>query len=265
MLAGVRLRPAKRMKEIPSSSTFKVLNLAKELERQGKDIVHMEVGEPDFDTPAHIKRAAEEALARGMTKYTSSAGLPELREAIAEHLATKGISTDAKNVIVTPGAKHAIFCALAATLEEFGGEGEAFWYADDFDPMRRIPWPLNEGELAERYKQYLGMPYIDIPSPDPKYKNFVDYFARPFIESLDDFGVDVKVYSGAEIYRSGKMADPIRIALEKADKIRTILNRYRSKPLPEDWLPYDALCERCGKLATTRSYSWHDNYVSYRC
>jgi len=117
MLAGVRLRPAKRMKEIPPSSTLKVLNLAKELERQGKDIVHMEVGEPDFDTPAHIKRAAEEALARGMTKYTPSAGLPELREAIAEHLATKGISTDAKNVIVTPGAKHAIFCALAATLD----------------------------------------------------------------------------------------------------------------------------------------------------
>ena len=105
------------MKEIPPSSTLKVLNLAKELERQGKDIVHMEVGEPDFDTPAHIKRAAEEALARGMTKYTPSAGLPELREAIAEHLATKGISTDAKNVIVTPGAKHAIFCALAATLD----------------------------------------------------------------------------------------------------------------------------------------------------
>jgi len=105
------------MKEIPPSSTFKVLNLAKELERQGKDIVHMEVGEPDFDTPAHIKRATEEALARGMTKYTPSAGLPELREAIAEHLVTKGISTDAKNVIVTPGAKHAIFCALAATLD----------------------------------------------------------------------------------------------------------------------------------------------------
>lgn len=117
MLAGVRLRPAKRMQEIPQSSTLKVMSLAKELERQGKDIVHMEVGEPDFGTPNHIKRAAEEALARGMTKYTPSVGLPELREAIAEHLATKGISTDAKNVIVTPGAKHAIFCALAATLD----------------------------------------------------------------------------------------------------------------------------------------------------
>ena len=117
IVAGGRLKPAKRMKEIPPSSTFKVLSLAKELERQGKDIIHMEVGEPDFDTPAHIKRAAEEALARGMTKYTPSAGLPELREAIAEHIATKGITTAAKNIIVTPGAKHAVFCAMAAALD----------------------------------------------------------------------------------------------------------------------------------------------------
>ncbi len=77
----------------------------------------MEVGEPDFDTPAHIKRAAEEALARGMTKYTPSAGLPELREAITEHLTTKGVTTTTKNVIVTPGAKHAIFCAMVAALD----------------------------------------------------------------------------------------------------------------------------------------------------
>ncbi|MDI6642855.1 MAG: pyridoxal phosphate-dependent aminotransferase [Candidatus Hodarchaeaceae archaeon] len=111
------MKPAKRMESIPPSSTLRVLGLAKELERQGKKIIHMEVGEPDFDTPAHIKKAAEEALARGMTKYTPSAGLPELREAVAEHLATKGIKTTAKNIIITPGAKHAIFCAMAATLD----------------------------------------------------------------------------------------------------------------------------------------------------
>jgi lysyl-tRNA synthetase class 1 len=180
------------------------------------------------------------------------------------HIIASGISISGhihighcNDVFIADGVRRA--------LEELGGEGEAFWYADDFDPLRRIPWPLNTGELAEKYKQYLGMPYIDIPSPDPKYDNFVDYFARPFIESLDDFGVKVKVYSGAEIYRSGKIADPIRTALEHADKIRSILNRYRSKPLPEDWLPFDALCERCGRLATTRSYSWHNTKVSYKC
>lgn len=181
-----------------------------------------------------------------------------------KHVIASGISVSGHIHI---GHCNDIFIAdgVRRALEELGGEGHAFWYADDFDPMRRIPWPLNEGELAEKYKQYLGIPYINIPSPDPNYKNFVDFFARPFIESLDDFGIDVKIYSGAEIYRSGKMAGPIRTALENADKIRTILNRYRYKPLPEDWLPYDALCERCGKLATTRSLGWHDNYVSYRC
>lgn len=181
-----------------------------------------------------------------------------------KHIIASGISISGHIHI---GHCNDIFIAdgVRRALEESGGEGEAFWYADDFDPMRRIPWPLNEGELAEKYKRYLGIPYINIPSPDPKYKNFVDFFASPFIKSLDDFGIDVKIYSSAEIYRSGKMADLTRTALEQADKIRAILNRYRSKPLPEDWLPYDALCERCGRLATTRSLSWHDNNVSYRC
>jgi len=105
------------MSTIPPSSTLKVLALAKELQRQGKDIVHMEVGEPDFDTPPHIKKAAVEAIERGATKYTPSAGMPELREAIAKNLAGKGIQTTPKNVIVTPGAKHAIFCAMATTLD----------------------------------------------------------------------------------------------------------------------------------------------------
>jgi lysyl-tRNA synthetase class 1 len=181
-----------------------------------------------------------------------------------KHVIASGISISGH---VHIGHCNDVFIAdrIRRSLKELGGEGEAFWYADDFDPMRRIPWPLNEGELAEKYKQYLGMPYIDIPSPDPKYRNFVDYFARPFIESFDDFGIEMKIYSGAEIYRSGKMTELIKTALKHTDKIRAILNRYRSKPLPADWLPYDALCEQCGRLATTRSYDWHDTCVRYRC
>ncbi len=111
------MRPAKRMSEIPPSGTLKVLGLAKKLEREGKDIVHLEVGEPDFDTPGHIKKAAEKALTEGMTKYVPSAGIPELREAIAEHAGAKGIKAKADEVLVTPGAKHAIFCAMAAVLD----------------------------------------------------------------------------------------------------------------------------------------------------
>jgi len=111
------MRPAKRMGTMPVSGTLKVLDLAKRLEREGREIIHMEVGEPDFDTPEHIKRAAEEALERGMTKYTSSAGIPELREAIAEHVRGKGIEATEREVLVTPGAKHAILCAMVAALD----------------------------------------------------------------------------------------------------------------------------------------------------
>ncbi|MFN4132907.1 MAG: pyridoxal phosphate-dependent aminotransferase [Candidatus Hadarchaeales archaeon] len=111
------MKAANKMEIIPPSSTLRVLALAKELERQGKKIVHLEVGEPDFDTPDHIKEAAYQALKKGMTKYTPSTGLPELKEAIVEHLKHKGIITTPKNLIITPGAKHAIFCALLAALD----------------------------------------------------------------------------------------------------------------------------------------------------
>ncbi|MEM2866068.1 MAG: pyridoxal phosphate-dependent aminotransferase [Candidatus Hadarchaeales archaeon] len=100
------------MKNIPPSSTLRVLSLAKRLEREGRKILHLEVGEPDFDTPDHVKRAAWEALQRGMTKYTPSEGLPELREAVAER-----VGAEAGNVLITPGAKHAIFCAMEAILD----------------------------------------------------------------------------------------------------------------------------------------------------
>ncbi len=155
--------------------------------------------------------------------------------------------------------------AVRRAAQELGCEAEGVWYADDYDPMRRIPWPLNEGKLGERYKQYLGVPYADIPSPDSEHKDFVDYYSRPFVQSLPDFGVKVKIYSGAQIYRSGRMAPFIKTALENVETIQTILNKYREKPLPEAWLPFDAICEKCGKLATTKAISWQGNHVKYRC
>ncbi len=176
-----------------------------------------------------------------------------------QHVIASGISISGHIHI---GHSNDVFIAdgIRRAVEEQGGKAEVIWYADDFDPMRRVPWPL-----SEEYKQYLGMPYISIPSPDPKYKNFVDFFAKPFVDSLADFGIQLKIYSGTEVYRSGQMSDLIRTALEHADEIREILNRYRANPLPDGWLPYDAVCENCGKLATTRAREWHDNYVSYVC
>lgn len=155
--------------------------------------------------------------------------------------------------------------AVRRTVEELGVEAECVWCADDYDPMRRVPWPLNEGELEERYRQYLGVPYVNIPSPDPNYRDFVDYFSRPFVDSLEHFGIKVRIHSGAAAYRDGRMAWLVRKSLEQAGTIRSILNQYRDNQLPDSWLPVDVICENCGRISTTRAVSWHGDYVIYRC
>ena len=86
---------AERMSRLGTESAFEVLARAKALERQGKEIVHLEIGEPDFDTPAHIREAAKRALDDGATHYGPAAGLPELREAIAKDVGgTRSIPVD---------------------------------------------------------------------------------------------------------------------------------------------------------------------------
>ncbi len=108
---------AERMSRLGTESAFEVLARARALERQGREIVHLEIGEPDFDTPAHIKDAAKRALDAGATHYGPSAGLPELREAIAQHIAeTRGIPVNPEEVVVTPGAKPIIFFTILALV-----------------------------------------------------------------------------------------------------------------------------------------------------
>lgn len=107
---------SERMKDIPPSETLKMLAKSKELEQKGRKIVHLEVGQPDFDTPLHIKEAAINSLKEGFTKYTSSQGIPQLLTAIEEDMRKGDASITTKNIIVTPGAKHAILLAMLATL-----------------------------------------------------------------------------------------------------------------------------------------------------
>lgn len=109
---------SKRTEEMTSFIVMDVLERACELECQGKKIVHLEVGEPDFDTPACVKEAACKALNEGFTHYTHSLGLLELREAICEYYQdTYGVRVDPDQVVVTSGSSPAIFMTFAALLE----------------------------------------------------------------------------------------------------------------------------------------------------
>lgn len=98
---------------------FDVLSRARKLEAQGRHIIHLEIGEPDFPTPAHIVEAGKKALDDGFTHYGPTMGMPELREAIAADVAsTRGIAVDPSQVCITPGAKPALFYAMLGTLNE---------------------------------------------------------------------------------------------------------------------------------------------------
>jgi len=113
------IKLAARMSRLGTETAFEVLVKAKALEAQGREIIHLEIGEPDFDTPVNIKYAAIKALTEGWTHYTPSAGIPELREAIAEEISkTRGIEVNPNQVVVTPGGKPIIKYAAIKALTE---------------------------------------------------------------------------------------------------------------------------------------------------
>src|SRR5437667_9524822 len=113
------LRLAERMSRLGTETAFEVLNRARALERQGKDIIHLEIGEPDFDTPSNIVDSAVDALRAGWTHYGPSAGLPDLRETIAEEVSrSRGVEVAPEEVVVVPGGKPIMFFTILALIDE---------------------------------------------------------------------------------------------------------------------------------------------------
>src|SRR3990172_3459327 len=139
------------MSRLGTETAFEVVAKARAREAQGREVVHLEIGEPDFDTPPSIVAAGGAALERGETHYTPSAGAVELRDAIARYVRDRrGVSVDASQVIVTPGAKPIMFCALLALLEE-GDEAISpdpgfpiYASMIDFAGARGVPLALRE-------------------------------------------------------------------------------------------------------------------------
>lgn len=141
------------MSRLGTETAFEVLVKARALEAQGKDIVHLEIGEPDFDTPQNIIDSAKAALDSGFTHYGPSAGLPQAREAIAEYVArTRGIECSPDEVVITPGAKPIMFYAMMATVDE----GDEVIYPNPGFPIyesvinflgaKAVPLPLQEAK-----------------------------------------------------------------------------------------------------------------------
>jgi len=139
---------AKRMETLGTETAFVVLAKAKALEKQGKDVVHLEIGEPDFDTPKNIKEAAIKAINSGYTHYGPSAGIPELREAIAQYISkTRGINVEADEVVVTPGAKPIMFFSILALV----------------NPGEEVLYPNPGFPIYESVANFVGAKPVPIP------------------------------------------------------------------------------------------------------
>ena len=147
----LELRLASRMSRLGTETAFEVLNRARQLEKQGKEIIHLEIGEPDFDTPANVVEAGVDALHKGWTHYGPAAGLPDLRQTIADYVShTRNVPVSSEEVVVVPGGKPIIFFTMLALVDE---EDEVIYPNPGFpiyESMinyvggRAIPIPLRE-------------------------------------------------------------------------------------------------------------------------
>jgi aspartate aminotransferase len=146
-----KLRLSSRMSRLGTETAFEVLNRARALEKQGKEIIHLEIGEPDFDTPSNVIEAGVNALQKGWTHYGPAAGLPDLRQTIADYVSrTRNVSVTSEEVVVVPGGKPIIFFTIMALVDE----GDEVIYPNpgfpiyesmiDYSLGKAIPIPLRE-------------------------------------------------------------------------------------------------------------------------
>src|SRR4026209_608946 len=142
------MKLAERMTRIGIESAFEVLQKARALEAQGKNIVHLEIGQPDFPTPAHVKEAAKKALDEGWTGYGPTPGFPDFRQAIADYISTsRGISVTGQNVVVVPGGKPIMFFSMLAVVE----------------PGDEVIYPNPGFPIYESVINFLGATHVPIP------------------------------------------------------------------------------------------------------
>jgi lysyl-tRNA synthetase class 1 len=155
----------------------------------------------------------------------------------------------------------AVHGLVAEVLAEQDISNEFRFELNDFDPFDSIPGYLD----AEKFKEHLGKPLYAVPSPEPGFKNYAEYFGDEFVGVHKKTGFTPNYYRATELYQSGKMDSSIKIALERAGDIRRILKEVSGSDKDDSWLPISVVCEKCGKMMTTRAYEFDGETVGYSC
>ncbi len=146
-------------------------------------------------------------------------------------------------------------------LKDIGVSTKFSYVFNDMDPMDGMPAYLDK----DKWGKYMGQSLYKIPSPEPGFKSFADYFAQEFISVFNSINCHPQIIWSSELHRSGKMNEVIRLILDKADVVRDIYKKVVKKERSPDWYPYNPICEKCGKIGTTKVFKWDGKYVYYRC
>jgi lysyl-tRNA synthetase class 1 len=155
----------------------------------------------------------------------------------------------------------AIHGLVSEVLAEKGGANEFKYEFNDIDPFDSVPGYLD----AEGFREHLGKPLYAVPSPEAGFKSYADYFGKEFAGVHRKAGFSPSYYLATDLYGSGKMDPLMRIALERAADIRRIMKEVSGSEKDATWLPASVVCERCGKLMTTRAYDFDGETVGYSC
>ncbi|QQR63516.1 hypothetical protein IPH70_03330 [Candidatus Roizmanbacteria bacterium] len=132
---------------------------------------------------------------------------------------------------------------------------------NNMDQMDAIPSYLD----YEKWEKYAGMPLYKIPSPEQGFANFAEFYAKEFITVFESINCHPKIIWSSDLYESGKMNDVIREALDKAAKIRELYKTISKSVRPDNWYPFQIICENCGKVGTTSVTGWDGTNVTYVC
>ncbi len=155
----------------------------------------------------------------------------------------------------------AIHGMIDEVLKEKGIFHKFLYEINDYDPMDGLPVYLDEN----KFREHMGKPLCNVPSPDAIATNYAEYFASEFMQVITDTGFYPEFYRSSELYKSGKYNEAIRLALDNADKIREIYKRISGSVRADDWLALSVVCEQCGKVGTTKARNWDGETVEYTC
>jgi lysyl-tRNA synthetase class 1 len=146
------------------------------------------------------------------------------------------------------------------TLKEAGVKARYTFIIDDLDPMDGLPTYLPK----EKFEKYMGVPLKNIPAPQGR-GSYAQYYANEFIEVFNSLGANPEILWTSQLYKEGKLNEQIKLALDAAEKIQEIYEKISGSKRPKEYIPFQPICEDCGKIGTTIASNWDGKLVTYEC